>query len=208
MIKRYCIIIFLIFAIFHVHAQENKHVAGIHTGFSWAGVITNIANHYNIIADVNTTVTPVLAVSYDQKLSTRISIGGGIARQGFSLRYRNYKYEDENGNEQTDNFRTDLTRLNFAIRGLFYYLRSERKEMYSGVRLGINNWSLDTTVKDPGYNVSNYLEKFLNYGLGATPSFQLILLGFRGYFTPHIGANIETAIGAPHFVSFGLVYRW
>lgn len=206
--KKHIVIIFLTFIILQVHAQENKHTVGIHTGFSWIGVFTSVANHYNIGADVTTTVTPVLTLTYDWKVMDRITVGGAITRQRFSLRYRNYEYEDENGNEQTDNFRTDLTRMNFAVRGLYHYLQSERKVLYSGIRIGINNWSLDTTVKDPKYNVSNYLKRFLNYGLGATPSVQLILLGFKGYFTPNFGANIETAIGAPHFVSFGLIYRW
>lgn len=206
--KRYGIIIFLSFAILQVHAQEKKHIVGIHAGLSWIGVFTNMATHYNIIADVSTTVTPALTLSYDWKIMDRITVGGAVTRQRFSLRYRNYQYEDENGNEQTDNFRTDLTRLNFAVRGLYHYLQSERKALYSGVRIGINNWSLDTTVKDPKYDVSRYLKRFLNFGLGATPSLQLILFGFKGYFTPNFGVNIETAIGAPHFISFGLIHRW
>lgn len=193
---------------FHAHAQEKKHIAGIHTGFSWIGVFTNMANHYNVVADVNTAVTPVITLSYDWKVMDRVTVGGAITRQRFSLRYRNYKYEDENGNEQTDNFRTDLTRTNFAVRGLYHYLQSERKEFYAGIRIGVNNWSLDTTVKDPKYDVSKYLKRFLNYGLGAIPSVQLILFGFKEFFTPNFGANIEAAIGAPHFVSFGLIYRW
>jgi hypothetical protein len=206
--KRHFIIIFLTFITLQVHAQEQKHVVGIHAGVSWIGVFTNMANHYNIVADVNTAVTPAFTLSYDYKVMDRITVGGAVTRQRFSLRYRNYAYEDENGNEQTGNFSTDLTRMNFAVRGLYHYLRSEKRELYAGIRIGINNWSLDTTVKDPRYDVSRYLRRILNYGLGATPSVQLILFGFKGYFTPNFGANIETAIGAPHFISFGLIYRW
>ncbi len=76
--------------------------------------------------------------------------------------------------------------------------------MYSGIRLGVKHWSFDTNAANPAYRVANYI----NYALGTTPSFQLILLGFRGYFTERIGGNVEAAIGAPYFVSLGLVYRW
>ncbi len=203
--RKVCSLIFLSFAFFPSFAQqENGSVVGIHGGLSWIGVFANLVDQYNVVSEISTSTPPALEISYDYRIANNLSIGLGLARQAFTLRYRNYEYEDPNGNDQVDNFRTDLTRLNVGIRGLFHYFRSERREMYSGIRLGITHWSFDTNAKDPTYKLADYV----NYALGTQPSFQVILFGFRGYFTSHIGGNVETAIGAPHFVSFGLVYRW
>jgi len=37
---------------------------------------------------------------------------------------------------------------------------------------------------------------------------QLVLFGAQGYFTDNIGANFELSVGAPHFFSIGLNYRF
>lgn len=206
--KRFYILILLLFVLFHVQAQQRQQVAGIHSGFSLAGVFAGLVNNYSSLADVSATSSPILGFSYDRKLNERISIGGGIARQAFSLNYRNYKYKDKDGNEQTDNFRTDASRLQIGVRGLFYYVDSKKAAMYSGLRAGITNWSLETSAEDPRYDVSRYLNRLLNFAMGVTPSAQLILFGLQGYLTERIGANLEVAIGPPYFLSFGLVYGW
>ena len=204
--------IFLTLSAFTAFAQETpttssvlpKSSVGIHAGISWVGVFTRLANHYNTVERITASAPPALELSYERKLTPTISIGGNISRQAFSLRYQNYEYTDANGQQRTDNFRTGLSRLNIGFRGLLHYFRTANKEMYSGIRLGISSWSFHTNAKDPKYTVA----KYVNQALGTHPSAQLILLGYTGYFTPHLGGNAELAVGAPHFFSFGVVYRW
>ncbi len=184
--------------------QNYLSTVSLQTGLSWTGIFARLADHFNVVANISTRATPMLAISYDYHLTPRISIGGSIARQSFSIQYLNYTYEDSTGNKKTDDFQTDLLRMHFSIRGLFYYIRSPDRELYSGIRLGVKNWSFDTNAVNPAYRIADYI----NYALGTTPSFQLVLVGFRSYFTEHIGGNLEAAIGAPYFVSLGLVYRW
>jgi hypothetical protein len=69
------------------------------------------------------------------------------------------------------------------------------------LRLGYTNWNVSSTSTDPDYDPNSVFT-----GGGFAP--QVILFGFRGYFTENIGLNSELTVGAPHYFSIGLNYRF
>ena len=92
-----------------------------------------------------------------------------------------------------------LTRVNCAFRALFHYANSGKYDLYSGFRLGYTKWKLS----------AEYSELFkaqeFKYGTVAP---QVILFGFRGYFTDHFGAGGELCIGPPYFLAASVNYRF
>ena len=172
-------------------------------GFSTIGLFANLANHVGVVANIEVFNPPALQLAYTYRLYNRVSLGVGLSRQVFSIRYRNYEYE-EGGRTLLDNFTTYIRRFNVGALALVHYNRGSKLELYSGVRLGITRWTFDTSAQDINYTIG----RFLSFALGTQPSLQLILIGGNTYFTPHLGANFELGIGAPHLFSAGVGYRW
>ena len=194
------------------HAQEPEpepaaplypsHLRG-NVGFSTIGLFANLANHVGVVANIEVFNPPALQLAYTYRLHHRVSLGLGLSRQVFSIRYRNYEYE-EGGRTLLDNFTTYIRRFNVGVLALVHYNRGSKVELYSGVRLGITRWTFDTSAQDINYTIG----RFLSFALGTQPALQLILIGGNTYFTPHFGANFELGIGAPHLFSAGVGYRW
>lgn len=170
--------------------QEGQSVLGIHTGFSLAGALFNLSE---IDANVDASTPPAVQLTYDYAVTDRVSVGGGVSYQSFKLAYSGY-------GEAKENFDVRLSRFNLGVRSLFHYGNSETMDMYSGVRIGVSNWSLDVGTDDPNFDPPK----------ANGPAFapQFILFGMRGYFTESLGISGELAVGAPHIVSFGLNYRF
>ncbi|NJK95016.1 MAG: hypothetical protein HC905_09000 [Bacteroidales bacterium] len=154
-------------------------------GFSLVGTIISAANG-------QTSSIPAIQVTYDYGISDFFSLGAAVSHQGMKIDYTDINYGD---------YRTKINRLNVAARALFHYGNSGKIDMYSGLRLGYTNWGVSTNSKDPDYVADDVVK-----GGGFAP--QVILFGFRGYFSEHIGLNSELAVGAPHYFSIGLNFRF
>ncbi len=170
--------------------QEGQSAVGLHTGFSLASALFSLSE---IDANVDASTPPAVQFTYDYALTNRVSLGGGISYQSFNLAYSDY-------GETNENFDVRLSRFNLAVRGLFHYGNSETMDMYSGLRVGMSNWSLDVGTDNPNFDPPK----------ASGPAFapQLILFGMRSFFTENLGIGGELAVGAPHVVSLGINYRF
>lgn len=198
------VITFLIFIALQAHAQDSRvHRLQLHSGLSWVGIFANIASNVNVVEDIHVSATPSFYLGYDHQAYERVSLGAAIAYQRINAFYENYRYE-QNGETITEDFGSKLTRLNFSARALYWYNTSASLQLYSGIRLGISNWSADTNTGDPNFDP----DRFINLALGAAVAPQLILLGINYPFNNHWSFGGELAVGAPYFISGGVGYIW
>lgn len=170
-----------------IQAQNDtyKSTICVNGGFSLVGTIISAV-------DGKTSSVPAIQVTYDYGLNKWFSLGGAASYQSMKINYTDLDY---------GSYTTSLNRLNVALRALFHYANSGKVDLYSGLRLGYTNWNVSTTSTDPDYDPNSVFN-----GGGFAP--QVILFGFRGYFSEHIGLNSELTIGAPHYFSVGLNYRF
>lgn len=203
--KKFIAVITIFFALtMEVCAQEAaKHRLQLQAGLSWVGVFANVANRLNVVEDIDVTVSPSLHLAYDYFYSDRISLGAAFAYQQIGVSYQNYTFE-EDGQAVTDNYSTDARRIHISARALYWYNPQSNFRLYSGVRLGVSNWTADTTVPDPTYDP----DRFINLALGANFSPQLVVLGTDLALGSGWNISGELAIGAPYFASAGVAYRW
>lgn len=182
-----------------------SHQVRANVGISGIGLVSGLVRRVGGVANIDVSVQPAFQLAYAYRWRDRISFGGGLSRQVFSARYRNYEYEDESGNTLLDDFTTYVRRFNVGGFALWHYnIGPSQVEWYSGLRVGITRWTFDTNARDINYTVG----RFLSFALGTQFAPQLILIGANTYFAPHWGANFELGIGAPHLISAGVRYRW
>lgn len=148
----------------------------------------------------HTTLNRFLSQPFRQPTISALS--SGLVGAAVSYQVMGYEYTDYGSNNE--DFKTTIYRSNFAIRGLFHYGNNDMLDMYSGVRFGMTNWTFKTDYDGADYDVEQDVS-FSNGTLGAP---QLILFGIRGYFYENWGANLEFAIGSPHYLSIGFNYRF
>ncbi|WKN32160.1 hypothetical protein PZB74_02175 [Porifericola rhodea] len=197
-------IAFFIFGSAFGQAQNlQKHQLQTQLGLSWVGVFAKLANEVNVVEDIRISTTPVFHFNYDYFMYEKVSLGAGFGYQRISAFYDDYQYESD-GETVTEDFSSTLTRLNFSARALYWYTKTKKLSLYSGLRLGVSNWSADTEVGDPNFDPDRYI----NLALGANFAPQLILIGGDFPLAEHLRIGGELAIGAPYFVSGGFTYRW
>ncbi|RLD53091.1 MAG: hypothetical protein DRI94_00965 [Bacteroidetes bacterium] len=170
-------------------AQDYKSTVSADAGISLIGVLMRAVVNVDTIDGYS--ATPAMQLSYDYMVTDFLSAGAAASFQQF-------KFSDTEGSFA-------IKRMNFAIRALFHYGKSDKLDMYSGIRLGMTNWGykIDIPTNDPTLTA---LQDSKFSGLGFAP--QLIAFGVRGYFTDNIGANIEFAVGAPYYMMGGVNYRF
>ena len=192
-----------IFATFQIFAQNQDYrsTLSLNAGFSAVGSLISIADDFS--SDTKSYAVPAIQLTYDKGFQKWFSIGLATSYQTMGIEYKGYEYMQD-GEVVTEDFKTNISRLNIAVRPLFHYGNINRFDMYSGLRVGVTNWSINTKSNDPNYDPENDV----SFGNGLNFSAQVILYGLRAYFTENLGANFELALGSPHFASFGLNYRW
>ncbi len=195
--KKITFLVVLLISSSIIFAQNDDHklVFSANAGFSLVG---GLIGGSSIDSDVtySSYSIPAFQVNADYGIAKFFSAGVGVSYQMMGMNYTDYGVN-------ADNFSTDIKRLNIGLRALFHYANSGRLDMYSGVRLGTTIWGIDVDGNIEGYDYNDYIL----FDNATTFAPQLILFGFRGYFTENLGANFEIGIGAPHFLSAGLTYR-
>ncbi len=178
----------------NLHAQEHKSALTVNAGFSLIGGLFSLPDE-----GVSNYSIPAIQVGYDYYILNWFSLGAAGSIQFMGVDYDNYEYETG----EFVNGDLSIVRTNVAMRALFHYFNRNRLNMYSGVRMGLTNWNIDNNLTDKNYD---YDEVLSSTGIVFAP--QLVLFGLRGYFTENFGANLEFAVGPPHFFSAGLNYRF
>lgn len=193
--------VFLVISAMAGNAQNEKQTNSdyrsaftVNAGFSLVGSL--LAGN-NSDSDFETFAIPAIQVTYDYNIVEWLSLGVAGSYQLMGMEYTDY-------GSQNEDFKTTISRTNFAVRGLFHYGNSDVLDMYSGVRFGMTHWSFETEYDGEDYDVED--DVTFTKGFGAAP--QLVLFGIRGYFTDNLGANIEFAVGSPHYLSLGMNYRF
>ncbi len=179
----------ILFAASSAFAQDYKSTATANVGVSLVGRFISFVVNVDTIGGYS--ATPAMQLTYDYMVTDFLSAGAAASFQQF-------KFSD---NEAS----FTIKRMNFAVRALFHYGKSDKLDMYSGIRLGMTNWGykIDVPTNDPTLTA---LQDSKLSGFGFAP--QLVAFGIRGYFTDHIGANVEFAIGAPYYMTGGVNYRF
>lgn len=143
---------------------------------------------------------PVYMGQIDYALLDALSIGGAFGYQKVSTLDKNHSYNNTSGITKTEDVTISLTRMNFAYRVLFHYVRTKNLDMYLGVRMGLNYYQYSNNSNDLNYKNGSDHNKY-----GFAP--QIIGIGLRIYVIKDLAINTELGIGYPNFFSFGLTYR-
>lgn len=181
--------------------QQGEFVASAGGGYSLIFAVLNSLGSYsnNVTGGTITSIgIPEINATGDYALSSRFSLGLGIGYQsgGFTVK----GFSDSSNGLVNQSATIDISRLNIGIRPIFHFGSNPDVDFYMGFRVGVSIWNVGLTSTDPNFN---FLGKFT----GTLPSFQA-LLGFKGYFSPVVGAHIEVAVGTPYFVEAGLSFRF
>jgi hypothetical protein len=166
-------------------------------GFSTSGTLSNVANFFQLVRGADLDTNPVVSGTYLYKLQRFVAIGGTVAYQHFSLSYQ------DPDQQPSSTYGLTANRTYFGAVGYIYLIQRPTFLLYSGGRLGISNWSIDSDLGFP----SDVIDRVLNFALGSAFAPQLVLIGGETYFIDRVGIYGELAIGSPHFFSFGLSYR-
>ena len=142
-------------------------------------------------------------------LAVAPNISVGLAYTHFQF-YWNDIYEAEiSGQNALVNVNTTLQKRNYGIRGLYHFGKSEKFEVYTGLRLGFTHWKLDLDVNtDSGVSSIDSLARISDFKFPVSyPSVQL-LAGFRHFIGKYVGWFGELAVGsAPYTFGIGLNFR-
>ncbi|MCB0734714.1 MAG: hypothetical protein H6608_06475 [Flavobacteriales bacterium] len=139
---------------------------------------------------------PVIMLSADHLFGARFSVGALIGAQTLSLSSRDSitKLNFESGT---------VNRYYVGLRGNWHYGKNPRIDMYSGFKIGsVIFKSGMVEYKHPG---SSEIEEHNNrsrVAIGFTP------FGVRFMASEEFGICLETSIGSPSFMSFGVNYRF
>ncbi len=144
---------------------------------------------------------PAFQGNIDYALLDVISIGGAFGYQKISTIERGHVYINTLGQYKTEDVIVSTTRMNFAYRVLFHYVRSENLDIYSGVRMGLSYYQYSNSSNDLNYSKGS--GSFNEFAFAP----QIIGLGLRMYVYKDLAVTTELAIGYPSFFSFGLTYR-
>lgn len=180
-----------------------KNNVSITTGLSLAGGLIKLTD--GISDSISSYSIPAIQLNYERSLAKWFRIGGSVSYQRMGMKFSPLAYTDELGTEiVVDNATVDFNRLNIAAKGLFTYVNKEKICLYSGLRLGVTQWIVESEISDPNFDITE--TSGIDSGTMIAP--QLILVGMNGYFTDQLGAGFEIGIGAPHIVSAGISYRF
>lgn len=201
-----CIIVFASFGTLSAQNDTLRHTVSATTAFSIVPLIVGLntissIGHSNDIPYLTSfTSSPAIQLTYDYTLNKRISIGAAASCQQFKATYEMLVTSSDNYLETANRtYSETVYRNNISARILFHSYNSTSIDLYSGLRAGCTFW-LAGDRSD-----STFIGE---YEPAARFAPQLILLGARGYITPHFGLGTELCIGSPYYIAAGLNYRF
>ena len=173
--------------------EDYKSTLSLSVGYSLAD--HNIIDKSETDNEFTVGYYPVIQAGYHYTINKRFSIGGLASTQFLVMNYSSYNGADVN-------FKKTLVINNYAIRGLVHYGIQYKVNMYSGLRVGITDYMIETDQDLDG----DMLIRDTNASKIISVSSQLVLLGLQTKLSNHVGANLEICVGQPYFVSLGLTY--
>ncbi len=189
-------------------ANEERQLISVQTGIGWFGLVRGAESTTTISFLGDTTEfrsqitgTPAVGVAYDYRVNNVLSLGGAASYQ--SLRFHDFRSDDR---AIDPNAELRLNRTLIGARVLFHYGRSERVEMYSGLRMGITVWNL--RARNFGEGQVENIDGLGSVTAAVTPQVTFIPFGFRAYLTPQLNLGAEFGLGSPHIAAVQLAYRF
>ncbi|PCJ66780.1 MAG: hypothetical protein COA58_04795 [Bacteroidetes bacterium] len=179
-------------------AQDNeKPAVGVSSLIGHVSIGNGIAGGASVadsIYNETRTKTPVFTIGADYTKGGNFSIGVITGYQRINL----------NVTDTFNNFLEsgDVNRFYLGIRGLWHYGKSDKIDLYSGVKIGIVAFS---TGAISGPQAKKSVIKRENNR--TRTSFGIIPIGARFLITDNLGGHIQMSIGAPTFLSVGMNYR-
>jgi hypothetical protein len=191
----YCFVILLC-----AQAQEDKKAT---VGVS--SMISHLSLGNGIAGDVG------IGSSDSSKIETQIKSGvltlgvdfnpGGNFTVGILVGYQKI---NSTVNDTFNKFleKGDINRVYLGVRGLWHYGKSDRIDLYSGVKAGVKVFSTsEISGPEAGRSVLRKKNNRTAIAIGIIP------IGARFLITENIGAHIQMSIGAPTFLSLGINYK-
>lgn len=184
---------------------KHRSIVNIYAGLSTMrlGYMAKTVNYNDMEAEY-IPMSGVYGITYDIIIKKWMSVGAAFSYQKLSADHNDYSYQDANDSIRTEDFSTDIVKMNLGARVLFRYLNKKQVNMSSGIRVGANNWSVNTTSADTEY--SSFLDKY--YGTEYKFVFQVVAMNLLVFFSENVGMSFEMAFGQPHYLSAGLVGRF
>lgn len=178
--------------------KEGHSVAAFSLGNS-IGIFTKVdtfsGSSYQPFETVKTS-TPVLFLSYDQKVSRRMVAGAALSFQS-----HNFRLSDPTGSFTTET--AGVITMYAGGRLSIHYGKNEKVDWYHGFKLGVfRQFVYNHQVNNPSFNT---LDETLSQ---ARLAYGLIPFGVRWFVNEKFGINFETSLGVPMMLSAGVNYRW
>jgi len=192
---------------------DHKHTITGNAASSLAGFLFHTVNDpaYKYTSNAH----QAFQFSYEYFVKKWFSISFAYSQQKLDIDFDKYTYTVDTvvagipvQHTFVETFGVDLKRQNFALKAIFHY-QTERNDFYTAIRLGMTKWELEGNIKDENFDISKFVNvaKFLKYSFWNFAP-QWAVFGWRGYFTDWFGMNLEFAVGAPHFLSYGINFRF
>jgi hypothetical protein len=180
--------------------KDYRSTVSIGVGQSMVKVLSDLFLSNNNFLDstgLNYTALPAFYVNYDFFVTDFFSVGAAGSYQ--MLRLKNIETSDY----------IQINRSNFGVRALFHYSKTEKLDMYSGVRMSTTMWKLSSNSVDPTIQASlDDLNSFSFFDRRTKFAPQIIAFGVKGYFTEMFGAHMELSLGSPYYLSGGINVRF
>lgn len=159
--------------------------------------------------------SPTLIFNTDWRVDEKFGLGFGFAYDQGTMNYRYdrnvYEFVDFLGfpllivNSVTVlHYQLDFQRLNVGCRGLYYFRKNERNEMYTGLRSGLTRYTFKRdlyTIQDGGKH------RLPPTGVEERMQIQLILMGWNVNLMKDFLLQFEIAVGQPNSLALNLGYR-
>jgi len=216
--KKLILILVLIFGLLNIGKSQTNtpndakwQQVTLGFGSSVPGILTNVLAKSTYIN--SSFATPVFNLTYSYLLQDNISVGAVVGYQDAYLDLLPLS-------SQTSGITFNLNRLNLSLHTEYYFMQSDKFDMYLGGKVGFNSWWGKISFSE----LIDYLNEIIPYDFiseavvkDLVPSdnkFHSInftyqfTAGLDYFFTKNIGIKAELAFGAPYWANLGLNYRF
>ena len=198
--KKFLLTLTCFILILNAKAQEDeKATVGVTSVVAHLSVGNGIAggaglNLIDTTRKQTKTKTPVITLGADFNPGGNFTVGAILGYQSIT----------SNVTDTFNNFLEEgqINRLYLGARGLWHYGKSDRVDLYSGVKVGVKIFSTgEITGPEAARSVLRKRNNRTALSLGIIP------IGARFLIAENVGAHIQMSIGAPTFVSLGVNYK-